>query len=182
MEWLENFFGGIGGQLQNSDWLPLLLALGGGAAGVAGGNNTPRVGYQGEIPKYTATRTALPTDPNRRPGGAGQRYMSDVQYTPKQMAAGGIATLPQAKGYYLGGPTDGMADRVPGAMRENPAQEVALSHGEFVWPADVVSDLGNGNSEAGAAQLYKMMDRIRTARHGSPEQGRRINPDKFMPK
>jgi hypothetical protein len=60
-------------------------------------------------------------------------------------------------------------------------QAAKLSHGEFVIPADVVSHLGNGNSDAGANVLYKMMDRIRTARTGNRKQGKQINPEKFMP-
>jgi hypothetical protein len=48
-------------------------------------------------------------------------------------------------------------------------------------PADVVSHLGNGNSDAGAKKLYQMMDKIRTARTGTKKQGKQINPDKFMP-
>jgi len=48
-------------------------------------------------------------------------------------------------------------------------------------PADVVSHLGNGNSDAGAKKLYQMMDKIRTARTGTKKQGKEINPDKFMP-
>jgi len=60
-------------------------------------------------------------------------------------------------------------------------QAAKLSHGEFVIPADVVSHLGNGNSEAGANVLYKMMDRVRQARTGNPKQGKEINPAKFMP-
>ena len=60
-------------------------------------------------------------------------------------------------------------------------QPAKLSHGEFVVPADVVSHLGNGNSDAGAKKLYQMMDRIRVARTGTKKQGKQINPDKFMP-
>jgi hypothetical protein len=60
-------------------------------------------------------------------------------------------------------------------------QPAALSHGECVVPADVVSHLGNGNSDAGAKKLYSMMDKIRQARTGSKKQGKQINPDKFMP-
>jgi hypothetical protein len=92
------------------------------------------------------------------------------------MASGGIA---MAKGRYLQGSTDGMADKIPAAIDDN--QPAALSHGEFVIPADVVSHLGNGNSEAGADKLYQMMDRIRQARTGTKQQGKKINPDKFMP-
>jgi hypothetical protein len=60
-------------------------------------------------------------------------------------------------------------------------QPAKLSHGEFVVPADVVSHLGNGNSDAGAKKLYQMMDRIRMARTGTKKQGKEINPDNFMP-
>jgi bisphosphoglycerate-dependent phosphoglycerate mutase len=92
------------------------------------------------------------------------------------MANGGIA---MAKGRYLQGSTDGMADEIPSSIDGN--QKAALSHGEFVIPADVVSHLGNGNSDAGADKLYQMMDRIREARTGTKQQGKKINPDKFMP-
>jgi hypothetical protein len=93
-----------------------------------------------------------------------------------QMASGGLAGM--AKGRYLGGATDGMADKIP--ARIGGKQEARLSHGEFVIPADVVSHLGNGNSEAGAKRLYSMMDKIRTARTGTKKQGKQINPDKFL--
>ena len=56
-----------------------------------------------------------------------------------------------------------------------------LANEEFVVPADVVSGLGNGSSEAGAKQLYAMMDRVRQARTGTKKQGREINPAKYMP-
>jgi hypothetical protein len=72
-----------------------------------------------------------------------------------------------------------MADKIPSSI--DGKQKAALSHGEFVIPADVVSHLGNGNSDAGAKKLYEMMDRIRMARTGNKEQGKKINPDKFMP-
>jgi hypothetical protein len=89
------------------------------------------------------------------------------------MAEGGLADA----GRYLQGKTDGMADEVPSSI--DGEQPAALSHGEFVIPADVVSHLGNGNSDAGAQKLYEMMDRIRKARTGSTEQGKEINPDEF---
>ena len=91
-------------------------------------------------------------------------------------AAGGMM---QGQGYYLGGPTDGMADLVPATI--DGSQPAALSDGEFVVPADVVSHLGNGNSDAGAKQLYSMMDRVRDERTGTTKQGPEINPTKMMP-
>jgi hypothetical protein len=67
-----------------------------------------------------------------------------------------------------------MADEIPSSI--DGEQPAALSHGEFVIPADVVSHLGNGNSDAGAEKLYEMMARIRKARTGTTEQGKEIEP------
>jgi hypothetical protein len=95
----------------------------------------------------------------------------------QEMAAGGIAAL--KKGKYLDGATDGMADKVPANI--DGVQEARLSDGEFVIPADVVSHLGNGNSDAGAKVLEDMMRRVRKARTGSTKQGKEIDPKKFIP-
>jgi hypothetical protein len=96
----------------------------------------------------------------------------------KKMAAGGMATSP-GQGYYLGGTTDGMADEVKANI--DGKQEARLSDGEFVIPADVVSHLGNGNSDAGAKQLHSMMDNVRKERTGNVNQGKEIDPNQFMP-
>jgi hypothetical protein len=93
-------------------------------------------------------------------------------------AGGGLASL-GGKGYYLGGSTDGMADQIPATI--DGAQPAALSDGEFVIPADVVSHLGNGNSNAGAQELYAMMDKVREDRTGTTAQGFQINPRKYLP-
>lgn len=92
-------------------------------------------------------------------------------------AQGGLASV-APKGMYLGGSTDGMADQIPATIDNR--QPAALSDGEFVVLADVVSHLGNGNSDAGAQQLYNMMERVRKARTGNPEQGRQIDPNKYL--
>jgi hypothetical protein len=168
----------------------LIGALLGGTAGALGLNQANRqpTGYQGKIPQLTATRQAP---------APGQKISGNVTYTAK--AAGGL-----------------------------------LESGGFVIPADVVSHLGNGSSEAGlkllherfgaapikgdgdgmsdsikttidgdqparvaneearltkaqveaaggAKKLYAMMDKIRHARTGSKEQGKQIDPNKFMP-
>ena len=80
---------------------------------------------------------------------------------------------------YLRGGTDGMADKIKTDI--DGKQPARLSHGEFVIPADVVSHLGNGNSDAGADVLYEMMDKVRTARTGTKKQGKQINPRKYTP-
>ena len=103
------------------------------------------------------------------------RAGSDLQS--QNFAQGGLASV-APQGMYLGGPTDGMADQIPATIDNR--QPAALSDGEFVIPADVVSHLGNGNSNAGAQELYGMMDKIRKARTGSTEQGRQIDANKFL--
>ena len=94
-------------------------------------------------------------------------------YNNTEFAQGG-----NVNGYYLGGTTDGMADQIPATIDNS--QPAALSDGEFVIPADIVSHLGNGNSEAGAESLYSMMERVRTDRTGNPNQGRQIDPNKYL--
>jgi len=127
------------------------------------------------------TREALPIDPNRRPGGPEQLYFKDT-YT-KLAAGGGISGLKpneyKAGGRYLAGPGDGMSDNIKANI--DGMQEARLADGEFVIPADVVSHIGNGSSNAGAKKLHKMMDRIRHARTGNPKQGKQIKAEKFLP-
>ena len=95
------------------------------------------------------------------------------------MAEGGIATAAKREGMYLDGATDGMADEIPAMIDgEQPAM---LSDGEFVIPADVVSHLGNGNSDAGAKVLEEMMDEVRVARTGTKKQAPEIDPEDFLP-
>lgn len=157
---------------------PFMLAGLAALLGTMGrGSSAAPTGYQGGIPAYTARREqiAMPADTTRRPGSSGRQYFTPIEYVPK--AQGGIIDM--ARGKYLDGPTDGMADKLPATIEEK--QPARLSHGEFVVPADVVSHLGNGNSNAGAERLYSMMDRIRKARTGNPKQGKQINPDKYLP-
>ena len=111
----------------------------------------------------------------RRPGGP--RTPVPVQDEVQELAAGGIAQL--KKGQYLNGASDGMADKVPATI--DGVQDARLSDGEFVIPADVVSHLGNGNSDAGAKVLKDMMSRVRKARTGNAKQGKEIDPKKFIP-
>ena len=96
-------------------------------------------------------------------------------------AGGGIADLGSYSdgGRMLKGPGDGMSDNIPATIANK--QPARLANEEFVVPADVVSHLGNGSSEAGAKQLYKMMDRVRQARTGKKAQGKQINASKLMP-
>jgi len=96
-------------------------------------------------------------------------------------AQGGLLALAQggSTGYYLGGKTDGMADKIPATIANK--QPAKLSHGEFIMPADIVSALGSGNSEAGAKVLYDMMDRVRKHAHGTKKQIKPANLKKTLP-
>lgn len=103
-------------------------------------------------------------------------------------AHGGITSIPYNLGGYaaggnprlLRGPGDGMSDNIPATI--NNRQPARLADGEFVVPADVVSHLGNGSTEAGAKKLHEMMNNVRKARTGNQKQGKQINPNRFMPK
>jgi hypothetical protein len=131
---------------------------------------------------YDAQRDAGFSDAQLRDAATktyGQMSDTDWNYIKSQAGYAGGGEINMAKGRYLQGGTDGMADELPARIGAN--QPAALSHGEFVIPADVVSHMGNGNSDAGAKKLYQMMDKIRMARTGSKKQGKKINPDKFMP-
>jgi hypothetical protein len=94
------------------------------------------------------------------------------RYYPPKYAQGGIASLAPGGlgslggysdgGRLLRGPGDGVSDSIPATIgRKRPAR---LADGEFVVPARIVSELGNGSTEAGARQLYAMMDRIQAGR------------------
>jgi len=99
-------------------------------------------------------------------------------YPPMQtMAAGGILGLKEGK--YLSGASDGMADQVPATVDN--IEPAALSDGEYVIPADVVSHLGNGNSDAGAKVLDKFLIKVRKERTGNGKQGKQIDPNKLLP-
>jgi hypothetical protein len=80
------------------------------------------------------------------------------------MAAGGIASLGGYSdgGQLLRGPGDGVSDSIPATIGNR--QPARLADGEFVVPARIVSELGNGSTEAGARKLYEMMDRIKASR------------------
>lgn len=96
-----------------------------------------------------------------------------------RFAVGGALGSYSDGGRMLKGPGDGMSDNIPAVIGKK--QPARLADGEFVVPADVVSHLGNGSTDAGAKQLYAMMDKIRAARTGTKKQGKRINPSKYMP-
>jgi hypothetical protein len=94
------------------------------------------------------------------------------------MEAGGT-TGPTGAPRDVVGTGDGMSDSVPADIEG--VQEARLADGEFVIPADVVADIGNGSSDAGSKKLYDMMDRVRMARHDTTEQPPEIKAERLMP-
>ena len=131
----------------------------------------------GALPLMAGPMPAGPQGQPQDPVESGDRA---GQLPPDQdgsYARGGITAL--KKGKYLNGNTDGMADKVPATI--DGKQPAALSDGEFVIPADVVSHLGNGNSDAGAKILEQMMARVRKERTGNEKQGKEITARKMLP-
>jgi hypothetical protein len=89
-----------------------------------------------------------------------------------RFAAGGISTLGGYSdgGRLLKGPGDGVSDSIPASIGNR--QPARLADGEFVVPARIVSELGNGSTEAGARKLYAMMDRVQKSRKKSVGKGK----------
>jgi hypothetical protein len=110
-------------------------------------------------------------------------------YTGEQkMAEGGISGAGYNLGGYsdggrlLRGPGDGVSDSIPATIGHK--QPARLADGEFVVPARIVSELGNGSTEAGARKLYAMLDRVQSARSKSMGKGKvakNSRADKYLP-
>ena len=116
----------------------------------------------------------MPTSAKSKGGGDVEAAAGGIMHSSLGgYAAGGNPRL-------LKGPGDGMSDNIPATI--NGRQPARLADGEFVIPADVVSHLGNGSTEAGAKHLHAMMNKVRKARTGNPKQGKQINAKKYMPK
>ena len=105
-----------------------------------------------------------------------------------EFARGGLSSAASHLGDYsdggrlLKGPGDGVSDSIPATIgNKRPAR---LADGEFVVPARIVSELGNGSTEAGARKLYAMLDRVQAARKKSIGKGKvakNSRADKLLP-
>jgi hypothetical protein len=178
--------GGIGKLLNN------MMGGGGGGGGYQG--SIPKLTATRTmlpIPQTVTTPTGEVV--TRRPGSGGVTYFSPMVYSPaaepasstaasgsttttpdeggaRGAAAGGIMGIAQRYnlggysdgGRLLKGPGDGVSDDIPATIGDR--QPARLADGEFVIPARIVSELGNGSTEAGARKLYEMMDRVKQAR------------------
>ena len=140
-----------------------------------------------KVPDAPAVSTTMPIDygsyggDDTSPPPPAPDSISDMSDTisaarggvlPRRMALGGIAALAQGGPSHLGdysdggrllrGPGDGVSDSIPASIGDK--RPARLADGEFVVPARIVSELGNGSTEAGARKLYAMMDRVQKAR------------------
>lgn len=139
-------------------------------------------GYEGPLKRFRY-------DPDTyRPAYAVGGGITDVDIGPRSylpstpvamLASGGDLGGYSDGGRMLKGPGDGMSDSIPARIGAH--QPARLADGEFVVPADVVSHLGNGSTDAGAKQLYAMMDKVRRARTGTKKQGKQIKPGNYLP-
>ena len=154
-----------------------------GAASLAGPLMEPPKGgeYKGSGPnpykfRYDINRRKDP-DEGYTGHPSGERRYFDPVYTPigtaTPMAVGGLTAFADGGlgslgsysdgGRLLKGPGDGVSDSIPATIGTK-GQPARLADGEFVVPARIVSELGNGSTEAGARKLYQMMDRIQKNR------------------
>ena len=129
--------------------------------------------YSGALKDFKYTRSGY--TPYRAAASGG---LMDTAVARRLMSGGQLGSYSDG-GQALQGPGDGMSDSIPGVIGD--AQPARLADGEFVVPADVVSGIGNGSTDAGSRQLYAMMDKIREARTGRAKQAPEINPRRMMP-
>jgi hypothetical protein len=146
------------------------------------------------------TRTQIPESEQPRYGSAERRHFNDVWTYPTPYKAGTTPTgatggvvafneggLGSLGGYsdggrLLRGPGDGISDSIPATIGDR--QPARLADGEFVVPARIVSEIGNGSTEAGARKLYAMMDRVQKARKktvGKDRVAANTRAEKYLP-
>ena len=169
----------------NPDYKPPAYAT----AGTASGTTTGATGST----DLTDQSKPPTTDP-----GPGNEWIWDynskkwIASEIQKAAGGGLMAMARGGQFDLGdysdggrllrGPGDGVSDSIPASIgNKRPAR---LADGEFVVPARIVSELGNGSTEAGARKLYAMMDRIQAARRGTVGKGKvakNSRADKHLP-
>jgi hypothetical protein len=175
------------------------LAVGGMAAGggpVEQMSNNAAIGANTMYPMANMTTSAFATpyqDPRSTnmmsamaPSGGGtvDAMSGEPNMQGTRLAAGGLSDLGGYSdgGRLLRGPGDGVSDSIPAQISQH--QPARLADGEFVVPARIVSELGNGSTEAGAKQLYKMLDRVQNARAkttGKSKVAKNTNAAKYLP-
>jgi hypothetical protein len=148
------------------------------AAGVLGGIKSFEEENPYIPPKYTGPLSRFRYDPDKYRTAMASGGLADTAVAQRYMKGGHLGSYSDG-GRLLKGPGDGMSDSIPAKIGSK--QPARLADGEFVVPADVVSGLGNGSTDAGARKLYAMMDKVRKSRTGTKRQGKEINSNKYLP-
>lgn len=171
---------------QTTDQKKVDAASGAGAAGTG----MPHYVWDPVAGRYTLTKAgsgsaAIGATEGVQPSmyGTAADLVASGGRSPVAMAAGGpvhgglqaAATHPR----YMKGPGDGQSDDIPVKMSDG--GQGFLADNEFVVPADAVSALGSGSSDAGARAMYAMVDRIRQQAHGHTQQAKPVDPSKVLP-
>jgi hypothetical protein len=158
-------------KMAQSDYFYPGLGVAAGAIGAGPETNMPEANtYSGPLNRFNY-------DPDKYRRGVRSGGLMDTEPA-RRMAAGGLGSYSDG-GQMLKGPGDGMSDDIPASIGDE--QPARLADGEFVVPADVVSGIGNGSTDAGAEALYAMLDRVRKARTGRTEQAPEIDAQRMMP-
>jgi len=170
-----------------------IIALAGGGMPVEQMSNQATLGANTMYPMANMRTSAFAT-PYQTPqsinvmapsgGGTVDQMSGEPNMQGTRLAAGGLSDLGGYSdgGRLLRGPGDGVSDSIPAQIGHN--QPARLADGEFVVPARIVSELGNGSTEAGARQLYKMLDRVQNARGKTTSKGKvakNTNAAKYLP-
>ena len=141
----------------------------------------------GTITKYTSYTPPASGDTSGNTSGNTSGVSDTYEQDQSGWARGGITSLPRSYlgsysdgGQLLRGPGDGVSDSIPATIANR--QPARLADGEFVIPARIVSELGNGSTEAGARKLYAMMDRIKKERRKTKNIAADTKVDRFLPR
>ena len=108
-----------------------------------------------------------------------EKYGTDAYLALREEVLQTLIPNAQTEGLIAGKGNGGMDDDLRGNIGGK--ETIAVSQDEFIVPADVVSMLGDGSSDAGAKELYDMMDRVRTEKYGTKEQAKPIDSSKVLP-
>ena len=108
-----------------------------------------------------------------------EKYGTDAYLALREEVLQTLIPNAQTEGLIAGKGNGGMDDDLRGNIGGK--ETIAVSQDEFIVPADVVSMLGDGSSDAGAKELYDMMDRVRTEKYGTKEQAKPIDNSKVLP-
>ena len=149
--------------------------------------NMPTSTYSGTTPRFSfnpATGQYTRMADGGMAGGGEMFNYAGASSPVVRLATGGISDLGGYSdgGRLLKGPGDGVSDSIPAMIGGK--QPARLADGEFVVPARIVSEIGNGSTEAGARKLYAMMDRVQKARRkttGKKQVAKNTRADRYLP-